>query len=605
MLNMLRYFLTALNPSRRKQWLLLLGMVLVTAVVELAALGLVALFITSLTSLDQILLSRYAAFGRQVFGEALFNDPRLLYLALGGATIGMMALKNLLLGVQYYASSWFEGALSADAGTLMLRSFLACPYEWSSRQNSADVHSQVQWRTFVGYLPSNLIQIISDGAISLLLLGSLFFFEPLLSLGVLVVLGGVGGGIFLLCKERIGRYGCVNRDLFRANIRESLRNVQGMREIKVFNAEDRSLALFNRQLRNWTRNLARQKVLERSPVWILETVGVGGIVLGAILMICFKDYSNAHIMGTLSLVAISAWRILPSISRCVGTLGSISGYLPNLRKVRDFMETMRKQLAKAKTVTQTTLPLLSRGIVIHELEYTYPESSRKALRGINLTIRKGSMIGIIGHSGAGKSTLADLLAGFLEPGGGSVRIDDTVLDAGTASSWRDQLGIVPQQPFFFEGSLRENIAMTFSQAPVDGKRLAECCALAGVDEFLYDLPEGLDTPMGERGARLSGGQIQRVAIARALYRDPQVLIFDEATSALDDANEDLVRKTILGLKGKSTILIIAHRLRTIEQCDRIVWLKQGRVVACGSPAEILPRFERNGETPNQTMEVPA
>ncbi|MEF2144006.1 MAG: ABC transporter ATP-binding protein [Desulfovibrionaceae bacterium] len=602
MLNMLQYFLATLNPCHKKQWWWFLALVVLTALFELVALGLVALFITSLTALDQVMLSRYAAYGKQMFGEALFSDPQLFYLTLGSATIIMMVLKNALLGLQYYVTTRFEGTMSTDAGTRMLRWFLECPYEWSSRQNPADVHSHVQWRLFVGYLPSNLIQVFSDGVISLLLLGSLFFFEPLLSLCVFLGLGSVGGGFFLLCKNKISDYGSTSRNLNFSNSRECLRNIQGMRELKAFNAVSSSLSLFGLQLHKWARCAAMQKVLERAPVWILESVGIFGIIGGSVIMICHTEYSSARIMGTLSLVAISAWRILPSISRSVGMLGSISGYLPNLHKVRDFIETMREQLAKTAAIIPEPLPLLEKEIDLHEVEYAYPGSSRKALNGVSLRILRGEMVGIIGHSGAGKSTLADILAGFIEPTGGRVRIDDNELDAKTASSWRDQLGIVPQHPYFFEGSLRSNIALTFSDDAIDHERLTKSCELAGVDEFQNDLPDGLDSAMGERGARLSGGQMQRVAIARALYRDPPVLLFDEATSSLDDANEELVRETILGLRGKRTIIIIAHRLRTVEQCDKLLWLRQGRVAGCGAPEDILSRYAQAEKAEEQTDE---
>jgi ABC-type multidrug transport system fused ATPase/permease subunit len=590
MFELLHYFLDTLNPRRKRQWLALLALMFVTAVVELAALGLVALFITSLTSLDQVMLSRYADVGRSVFGEGLFADPKAFYLGLGAAAVALMIVKNAMLGAQQLAANHLEGAMNADAGALMIRRFLDCPYAWSSRQPSPDVHSYVQWRLFVGYLPSNLVQVLSDAAISLLLLGSLFVIEPQMSVAVLLVIGGAGAGVLLLCKRRISRLGKLARELNLANSREVLRNVQGLRELKAFNAAPRSLALLEGQLERWGRITAWQKTLERSPVWFLESVSVAGIIGGSVAMISYADLSNARIMGALSLVALSAWRILPSISRIVGTLGSVSGFLPHLRSVREFLEAMNGQLASSKAAAPRAMPVLREAIAIKGLGFRYPETDRMALEDLNISIARGEMIGVIGHSGSGKSTLADLLAGFLEPTAGGVLIDGRALDENTAESWREQLGIVSQSPFFFEGSLRENITLAFASAPVDEHRLASCCELAGVNEFLDTLPHGLDSSMGERGARLSGGQVQRVAIARALYRDPELLIFDEATSSLDEEKERLVLKTILGLKGSRTILIIAHRLSTVEHCDRIVWLNRGRMRACDSPGRILPSF---------------
>jgi ABC-type multidrug transport system fused ATPase/permease subunit len=579
-----------MEPRRSRQWLWLSVFVVFSGVVELAALGLLALFITSITALDQVMVSRYAAYGKLLFGERLFSDPRLFYLVLGSATIVLVILKNILTSLHNYATARFEGAVSTDIGTMMLQGFMDGPYEWSSSQNPADVHSLVQWRLYVGLLPSNLMQVFSDAVVSVLLLASLFFFEPVISFYVLLALGGVGSAFFLLCRNRISFYGSLAKTLNLLNSRECLRNIQGLREIKAFNAVEGSLASFGRHLGEYARCTAMQKVFERAAVWSLESIGIGGIIVVSILMIQSTDYSSARMMGTLSLVAVSAWRILPSLSRSVSALGIIRGYVPYLQMVREFLDTQAGFRARNGDVEPRELPLLKECIELDRLEYRYEGSTKAALCDVSFRIAKGEMVGIIGHSGAGKSTLVDILTGFLEPTKGAVTVDGNPRDVATAQSWREQLGLVPQSPYFFDGSLEANIAMSFDQEAIDRERLLRSCRLAGVDNFIDELPDGLASPIGERGNLLSGGQAQRVAIARALYRDPEVLLLDEATSSLDEINEKVVRDTILGLKHKRTIIVIAHRLRTVEQCDKLVWLKNGRIVDCGPPDEILPRY---------------
>ena len=583
-------FLGALSPHRTRQWFWVSALVIFTGFVELAALGLLALFITSLTSLDQVMASKFVMYGKNVFGEYWFSDSRTFYVALGSAAISLIVLKNLLTGLHSYLTARFEGGMSMDAGVEMLKGFLEAPYVWSSAQNPSDIHSYVQWRVFVGYLPGHLMVIFSEGVISVLLFASLFLFEPLISMSVVLTLGTVGGGFFLLFRNRIASYGGQAKTLNLKNARGSLRNIQGLREVKAFNVVESSLFSFKGQLEQYAHCVALQKVFERATVWSLESIGFGGIIVGSILMIHSTEYSSARMMGTLSLLAVSAWRILPSVSRSVSVLGTIKGYIPYLQKVQEFLETLEGFRARRSEVALSTLPRLKDAIDIDRLDFTYDKASAKALSSISIRIAKGEMIGIIGHSGAGKSTLVDILTGFIEPSNGSVRVDGVLLDSGTEQSWRDQVGLVPQSPYLYDGTLAENIALTFSKEAIDYARVRHCCRLAGIDNFINDLPDGLDSAIGEKGGLLSGGQAQRVAIARALYREPQVLVFDEATSSLDDKNAETVRETIFELKGERTIIIIAHRLRAVKHCDRLIWLKNGRVVDCGPPEEILSRY---------------
>jgi len=204
-------------------------------------------------------------------------------------------------------------------------------------------------------------------------------------------------------------------------------------------------------------------------------------------------------------------------------------------------------------------------------------------------------VGIIGHSGAGKSTLTDLLTGLLEPSGGRILVDGRPIGPASRESWRSQIGFVPQKPFLFDGTLAENVAFALTPADVDRAPVERSCAQAGVNEFLADLPLGLDTVIGDQGGLLSGGQAQRVAIARALYRNPQVLIFDEATSSLDDKNERYVMASLAALREGKAVIIIAHRLKTVESCDIVFWLEDGKVLLSGTPGQVLPQYTADGE----------
>ncbi len=206
-------------------------------------------------------------------------------------------------------------------------------------------------------------------------------------------------------------------------------------------------------------------------------------------------------------------------------------------------------------------------------------------------MRKGSMVGIIGPSGAGKSTLVGILTGLLSPDSGCVSVDDVPLDAVRSAGWSVQIGYVPQTPFLLNASLADNVAFSRWGEAIDRDRVSACCRMAAID-FLDQLPEGLDTLLGERGTRLSGGQLQRVAIARALYSGPACIIFDEATSSLDGAAEAAIQRTINGLRDQMTLIVIAHRLSTVEMCDTVYWLEGGAVVDSGPAEVIVPAYRQ-------------
>ena len=230
-------------------------------------------------------------------------------------------------------------------------------------------------------------------------------------------------------------------------------------------------------------------------------------------------------------------------------------------------------------------------LVCEQVSFTYELAGRPALQTVNLRIRRGESIGIVGATGSGKSTLVDVLLGLLRPSSGRVLVDGVDL-VGRERAWQRLIGYVPQDPYLLDDSLRRNIAFGIPDALIDEQRLARACALAQLDDFLRQLPAGVETTAGEDGVRLSGGQRQRVAIARALYHDPAVLVFDEATAALDNQTEREVTRAIAELQGGRTVIVIAHRLTTVASCDRLFFLQDGRIAAVGRYDELLrhPNF---------------
>jgi ABC-type multidrug transport system fused ATPase/permease subunit len=288
------------------------------------------------------------------------------------------------------------------------------------------------------------------------------------------------------------------------------------------------------------------------------------------------------------------------ILRSITTARNALPYISN--QIEYFTLIEADKSIKQDTTLQQPLDF-SKTIKFNNVGFSYQDNTREVIHDLSFEIEKGQTIGIIGISGAGKSTLVDLLIGLLSPVKGTISIDDQVLTSELLSKWLKITGYVSQSPYIYDGTLAENIAFGMDQADIDREQVRKCCSMASMDDFIHDLPDNIDSSIGERGIKLSGGQQQRVAIARALYSRPDIMIFDEATSSLDTKSEKAIQKTIYSFKGRQTLIIIAHRLTTVEDCDKVIWLEKGRIKMIGKPEKVLKVYNQGGVKP-QPLKIP-
>lgn len=584
-LNLLRFAL----PKRRKQFAWMLFLVFSSAVVELFALGALALFIAGLSTPEVITSSKYALIIKSYL-PVLNSKPNLLFLLFGMLVTFLLVFKNIMAALTYYVSVRFDGAVNVDLGNKILRGILTLPFSDTMNENSADMLRLMNWRAFAGMLFSTITSILCDVMISVMLLVTLFIYQPQITFFVIITFGLISASLYRFFR---GRISSLSRQVVAVDSevnRLLMQTIQGLKDIKLFNLSKPSVDRFVTLQANSSRLLATQRVYERASGWLLESFGMSGIVVGAMLIVYYSNISSAKLMTSFSLVAVSAWRILPAIYRSVGSMGMIRGYLPYLRRLADFITFSQHDERKRNNIGVFEMPVLSSEIRFKQVNYVYPGADTPSLSQVDLLFVKGSVVGVIGHSGAGKSTLAALIIGLLKPTDGVILIDGQPLNESNADSWRNQVGFVPQNPYLFDGTLAENIAFTVGDQYICIKKLAECVAMAGLSEFVETLPNGMNTNIGERGSLLSGGQAQRVSIARALYRDPQVLIFDEATSCLDNKTEEVIKDTILSFSRSKTIILIAHRFQTMEACSHWIWLEKGRVVEVSDSRAVLERY---------------
>jgi ABC-type multidrug transport system fused ATPase/permease subunit len=443
-----------------------------------------------------------------------------------------------------------------------------------------------------------MLRLSSDFLLIFIMILGLLLIQPVVSLMVLVSLGGTGFLIYKNIRKIIDRIAGICQKYEQKINKDCTKAIHGIKDVKIYSKEENFIFESKKNLLIFAKHFGFYKFLELSPSIILETIGFMMLTGSICLMMFGMNASQMSVTGTIALLAVAAWKCLPAMERILSGITEIRYSLPFILVILSYLN----EVHAIKNENQNSTPpfQFKKELVAHSLFYKYPESDKNVLENINIRIKTGETIGIIGASGSGKSTLVDLITGLLEPEKGEIFIDGLELTHKNAHEWRKMLGYVSQSPYIYDGTLIENIAFGVKSDQIDLEKIKKCCAMAYMDEFLINLPHGVHTIIGERGIRLSGGQRQRVAIARALYHSPSVMIFDEATSSLDSKTESEIKKTIYSLKGQKTLIIIAHRLTTVEDCDYIFWLEQGTIKSCGTPEKIIPLYKKNTHENNST-----
>jgi ABC-type multidrug transport system fused ATPase/permease subunit len=493
-----------------------------------------------------------------------------------------------------YCSNRYSAYTRSYLGERMLSGFLYLPYEWHLSQNSADLVLGVMWRQFFGTLINVSLQGLRDILIVVVMLTTLLVVEPFVSLLTILAVGGGAIIIFTTIRISLDQTATLAKEYKQSINRDVATGIHGLKDVKIFGREEVFTYNYRQRAYSEARIDAWQQTLVQLPRWILEILGFLMLASAICLMYFYMEASTARITGTMALLAVTAWRVLPAASNILGSLTSARNVIPYVKTGLDYLskiETYSETISSHRRKEDVSFAFRE-SIRLDNVSFAYHGVEICALKNVNLTIEKGETVGIIGVSGAGKSTLVDLLLGLLAPTKGRILVDEQVLDNSIVSAWVRMIGYVQQSPYICDGTLAENVAFGLEGDSIDCNRVLKCCKMAAMEDFLAELPNGIDTPIGERGVKLSGGQRQRVAIARALYNYPEIMIFDEATSSLDTKSEKAIQQTIYSFKGKQTLIIIAHRLSTVEDCDKIIWLEKGGIVKTGTPDEILLEYRQ-------------
>ncbi len=488
----------------------------------------------------------------------------------------------------------FVGEQNARTASKLLTYYLTAPYPLHLTRGAGsflrvmnEAVNQV-YSTYVGGMMSAFIEFISVA----LLMGVLFATIPGPTVAMLAYFGVAAFVMQRYVRPRAVLANEQGLESIERTYKAALRPLQGIKELSLRKAWRHFVSEYQEARMAGVQAGRRAAFLSEAPKYAMEIVFVVGMALAVLVIASTSPTTQA--LSVLALVMVVGVRTLPSVVRGLASLNLVKAAGPALTMVLEDLRGAEKLWQQHppsdRAPKEQRLPLTN-NVVIDNVCFRYPTSNDDVLRDLSLVIPKGSSVALVGGSGAGKTTLVDILLGLHTPTAGRVLVDGVDIQS-RLSDWQSNLAMVPQDVYLFDDDLRTNIAFDQRDAEIDDARIAQVVEQAELTELISKLPDGLYTEIGERGSRLSGGQRQRVGIARALYRDPALLILDEATSALDNETEHHITRTIGQLHGEITIVIVAHRLSTVRQCDQVIYMDDGKIMAEGTFDEVRKQSRR-------------
>lgn len=476
--------------------------------------------------------------------------------------------------------------------TRLLEAYLKQPYTFFLHKHSSDMTktllSEVDQVIATVFRPS--FQMLAYIPVIISIIGMLLLVDPVLTVVAALLYSVLYTSCFEIIKKKLQILGETVLSTNKKRFKASSEVFGGIKDIKLLGREKIYLNLFRNSSNKFAASMASQQTVKQIPNYLVEGIIFGSLLLLTIILISQNDEDGGtiliDILPKLGVFALAAYRMKVSMVIVFNGLASLRfgcALVKNLSKeLKDVTPSKGLVVQHAKKLK------ISNKITLKKVSYSYPSSEKPAISGFDLEISVGSTIGFVGSTGAGKTTLIDILLGLLKPSNGTISVDDVLIDDNNITGWQKSIGYVPQEIFLTDATILENIALGIPRDEIDYAKVERAAVMAQVHDFINEeLTHRYETVVGERGVRLSGGQRQRIGIARALYRNPEVLVFDEATSALDNATEKYVMEAVSNLSGHKTIIIIAHRLSTVEKCDLIVFLEKGKMKAVGKFDELI------------------
>ena len=577
--------LNLLTVRERKSTAFLLGMILIMALIDMIGVASILPFMAVLTNpniieTNNFLNSMFEA--SKIFG--IENNQEFLFVL--GLLVFLLLITSLSVrAITTYVQLRFIQMLEYSMTKRLIEGYLHQPYSWFLSRHSADIGKNIlsEVAGVIGGGIKPIIEIIAKSMVAIALITLLFLANPKLTLIIGLLLGGTYMLIFYFIRSylrKIGEKRLANNELRFKSVIEAF---GAAKEVKVGGLEQTYVERFSEPSYIFAKTQASSGVIGQLPRYILEAIAFGGVLL-IILYMMAQSGNFGTALPILSLYVFAGYRLMPALQQIYSSFTQLAFIGPSIEKLHEDIKSLKPY---NRNQDQSALSF-NKSITLKNVHYNYPNASRTALKDINLIIPIKSTVGLVGATGSGKTTTVDIILGLLEAKKGTLEIDGKIITQQNKRSWQKAIGYVPQHIYLTDDTISANIAFGVEIEDINQEAVEKASKIANLHEFIIDeLPKKYQTTIGERGVRLSGGQRQRIGIARALYHNPQVLILDEATSALDNQTEKAVMDAVNNLNKDRTIILIAHRLGTVKNCDTIFLLDKGQLKHKGTFEELI------------------
>lgn len=588
-INILIDLFYALTPSQRRQLYVLQIMVILMALCEIAGAASIGAFMAvisdaSLIERNEFLAKAYMLSGAKDFLEFTVSAGIVLtFILIVVATISITATRHL---------TFYGIKIGTEIGGQLYRYYMHQPWLFHASGSSAQLTKQIATEAdrVSGVIITPLMQLNAKLTLAVFMSMAIVIFNPKIAITGLAVFFLVYLVIYKLVRARLARNGPAISETSTQRFKLMSEGFGGIKDVLLLGRQHDFVQRFNSTSDRYARSVSSNQFLVLMPRYIVEAIAYVTFVALVLYLIKSGDGNTGSVLPVLAIYAVAGFKLMPAFQQIYANVAQIKGNLSAFDSIKkDLMASRSCMEIDLNTRPTDTKMAVNHSIKLLNIDFSYPDKAKHVLNELNITIGAKQLVGLVGKSGAGKTTAVDLILGLIRPDHGNLMVDGVAITSANLRQWQNTLGYVSQSIFLSDASIAENVAFGLSKDRINIERVYEVARLAHLDELINQLPEGLDTKVGERGIQLSGGQRQRIGIARSLYHDAEVLIFDEATSALDGITEKLIMDAIHDFAGSKTLIMIAHRLQTVKQCDVIFFMDHGKVIDQGTYDELIER----------------
>ena len=579
-----------LSPNQRKRFYVLQLLVILMTIVEILGVASIIPFMALVGDMTQLQQDTFIAKFYQMSG---INSESQFVFVLGICVLIMLFISMIISVFTVWGLSMFANKIGTEIADRLYAHYLNQDWLFHASGSSAQLTKKIATETMrvTGAVLVPLMQLNSKVILSLLMSISIFVYDPKVATIGLSIFAISYFFLFKGVRNRLNNNGIAISEVNEERFRLMNEGFGGIKDVLLMGRDSDFINRFNKTGKTLAYSQGTNIALAQAPRYFVELLAFGSMILLILYLIASHNGNLGMILPIISVYAIGTIKLLPAFQQIYSSIAIIKANIPAFESIQQDLYDSPHTGEILKKVEESYLHP-KKQISLEKVRFTYPKKQQPALDGLSIEIPINSVIGIVGPSGSGKSTLIDILLGLIEPDQGKLKIDDKIIDDKNCRSWQNTIGFVAQSIFLSEGSIAENVAFGIPNNEIDFKQVEYALKLAHLTELTKSLKEGIHTKVGERGIQLSGGQRQRIGIARALYHKAEVLMFDEATSSLDGITEKMIMEAIHNFSGQKTIILIAHRLKTVQKCHKIFFVDNGKVADQGTYEELINKNEK-------------